>query len=89
MAAFEKDSLKRKADIFLPGFVAQTALAYFSREIADQTFVRCIAPSRKAVKACCPDHCTVEMKFFDFSICAMNKRHWRHKEYYNMVFNDR
>ncbi|KRY84963.1 hypothetical protein T4D_10774 [Trichinella pseudospiralis] len=62
MAAFEKDSLKRKADIFLPGFVAQTALAYFSREIADQTFVRCIAPSRKAVKACCPDHCTHEQK---------------------------
>ncbi|KRZ09664.1 hypothetical protein T4B_2517 [Trichinella pseudospiralis] len=40
MAAFEKDSLKRKTDIFLPGFVAQTALVYFSREAADRTLVQ-------------------------------------------------
>ncbi|KRX53048.1 hypothetical protein T09_10752 [Trichinella sp. T9] len=40
MSTAEKDSLKRKTDIFLPGFVAQTALVYFSREAADQTFVQ-------------------------------------------------
>ncbi|KRZ66459.1 hypothetical protein T10_8174 [Trichinella papuae] len=40
MSAFEKDSLKRKTNIFLPGFVAQTALVYFSNEGTDQTFVQ-------------------------------------------------
>ncbi|KRZ70426.1 hypothetical protein T10_7862 [Trichinella papuae] len=70
MSVFEKDSLKRKTDIFLPRLVAQTALVYFSREATYQTFVRWTAPSRKAVEASGSFHWAVDIEFFDVSICA-------------------
>ncbi|KRZ10804.1 hypothetical protein T11_17688 [Trichinella zimbabwensis] len=84
MSAFEKDSLKRKTDIFLPRLVAQTALVYFSREATYQTFVRWTAPLVHFT-----GQWTSNSLMSAFVRHFMNKSHWRHQEYSKLIFNDR